>query len=156
MTTTEIKVKEVVEPIITDLGYKVYDVIYEKEGSENYLRIFIDKDEGISINDCEIVNNAITDILDEKDLIKNQYMLEVSSSGLERRLRSDEQLQQAIDKKVEIHTYKSVKDVKSEKVVIGTLVEFDEKTIKVKTENDEFVIDKDNISKMKTIYNWED
>lgn len=156
MTTTEIKVKEVVEPIITDLGYKVYDVIYEKEGSENYLRIFIDKDEGISINDCEIVNNAITDILDEKDLIKNQYMLEVSSSGLERRLRSDEQLQQAIDKKVEIHTYKSVTEVKSEKVVIGTLVEFDEKTIKVKTENDEFVIDKDNISKMKTIYNWED
>ena len=156
MTTTEIKVKEVVEPIITDLGYKVYDVIYEKEGSENYLRIFIDKDEGISINDCEIVNNAITDILDEKDLIKNQYMLEVSSSGLERRLRSDEQLQQAIDKKVEIHTYKSVTDVKSEKVVIGTLVEFDEKTIKVKTENDEFVIDKDNISKMKTVYNWED
>lgn len=156
MTTTEIKVKEVVEPIITDLGYKVYDVIYEKEGSENYLRIFIDKDEGISINDCEIVNNAITDILDEKDLIKNQYMLEVSSSGLERRLRSDEQLQQAIDKKVEIHTYKSVTEVKSEKVVIGTLVEFDEKTIKVKTENDEFVIDKDNISKMKTVYNWED
>ena len=156
MTTTEIKVKEVVEPIITDLGYKVYDVIYEKEGSENYLRIFINKDEGISINDCEIVNNAITDILDEKDLIKNQYMLEVSSSGLERRLRSDEQLQQAIDKKVEIHTYKSVTEVKSEKVVIGTLVEFDEKTIKVKTENDEFVIDKDNISKMKTVYNWED
>ena len=66
MTVTEIKVKEIVEPIITSLGYELYDVIYEKEGSENYLRIFIDKESGISIVDCENVNNAITDILDEK------------------------------------------------------------------------------------------
>lgn len=105
MTNIEKSVKQVIEPIINNLGYRIYDVIYEKEGKDNYLRIFIDKYGIIDLNDCETVNNAINDILDEKDLIKNQYMLEVSSPGLERRIRDDKQLDENINKLIEVHTY---------------------------------------------------
>ena len=70
MTKVEKDVKEIIEKIINDIGYELYDVIYEKEGKDNYLRIFIDKEDGIDLNDCEAVNNAINDILDEKDPIK--------------------------------------------------------------------------------------
>lgn len=158
MTATESKVKKCVEPIINDLGYKVYDVIYEKEGKDNYLRIFIDKETGISLNDCENVNNAITDILDEKDLIKNQYMLEISSPGIERRLRSDEHLKQNINSKVEVHTFKGIESVKydKQKIFVGILKKLDEKTVTIEVENEEISISKDNISNIKTVFNWEE
>ena len=73
MANIETKIEEIVKPIIEKIGYELYDIIYTKEGKDYYLKIFIDKPEGIDIKDCEIVNNAITDILDEKDIIKEQY-----------------------------------------------------------------------------------
>lgn len=153
MTATETKVKNVIEPIITNLGYRIYDVIYEKEGKDFYLRIFIDNDAGININDCETVNNAITDVLDEKDIIKNQYMLEVSSPGLERRIRSDEHLRQNLNKEIRVHTFKSSK---SENTINGILVGYNDDSITIKSNNDEYNIKKENISKMETIFNWEE
>ena len=155
MTNTENKVYECLKPIVEELGYKLYDVIYEKEAQTNYLRIIIDNDSGISINDCENVNNAITDILDEKDFIKNAYMLEVSSPGIERRLRSDEHLEQNIGQKIEIHTFSIIEKIKA-KVITGILKQFNEKTISISI-NDEQTIDieRDNISKITTIYDWE-
>lgn len=111
MTKIEKAIKEAIEPIVNGLNYKLYDVIYEKEAGENYLRIFIDNDSTISINDCEIVNNAITDLLDEKDFIKNQYVLEVSSPGLERRIRNDEQLNSCIGEKVDAKLLKKIQYV---------------------------------------------
>lgn len=126
MTTIEKNVYDIVNPIIEKIGYNVYDIIYEKEGKDNYLRIFIDNEKGIDLNDCEKVNDAINDILDEKNPIKNQYMLEVSSPGIERRLRSDEHLKKAIDKKIEIHTFEKVEN---QKVLIGILKSYDEDSI---------------------------
>ena len=192
MTNIEKSVKQVVEPIINNLGYKVYDVIYEKEGQDNYLRIFIDKDKTIDLNDCEAVNNAITDVLDEKDLIKNQYMLEVSSPGLERRIRDDEQLKANINNLIEIHTYKKIdystmkdinnsdinkneeanddnhktKKVKNSKtknstsrandrIVRGLLDEFDDNSVTIIVNNEKLKIEKDNISSIKTVYDWD-
>lgn len=150
MTKIEENVKKLLEPIINDLGYKVYDIIYEKEGKDNYLRIFIDKENSIiDLNDCEKVNNAINDILDEKDLIKSSYMLEVSSPGLERRIRSDEHLEMATSKEVEVHTFKTIEN---SKIIKGILNSFDDNTIEV----DSLRIDKSNIASMKTVYNWED
>lgn len=150
MTKIEENVKKLLEPIINNLGYKVYDIIYEKEGKDNYLRIFIDKENGvIDLNDCEKVNNAINDILDEKDLIKSSYMLEVSSPGLERRIRSDEHLEMNISKEVEVHTFKPIEN---SKIIKGILNSFDDNTIEV----DSLRIDKSNIASMKTVYNWED
>ena len=79
MASIEEKVETLVKPIIENLGYELYDVEYAKEGKNYFLRIFIDKEEGINLNDCEKVNDAINDKLDEKDYIKEQYFLEVSS-----------------------------------------------------------------------------
>src|SRR5574344_1571800 len=118
MSVLEEKIKTSISPIITNLGYKVYDIVYEKEGKDNYLRIFIDSnnDNGISIDDCEKVNDAINDILDEKDFIKSYYFLEVLSPGLERNIRTDEHLQSNIGSKIEVHLYKAVN---KEKIIQG-------------------------------------
>lgn len=156
MTALETKIKEAIEPIITKLNYKIYDVIYEKEGKDNYLRIFIDTDkkEGISLNDCETVNNAITDFLDEKNFIKSQYFLEISSPGIERRIRDDEQLEQNLNSKVEVHLYKAIE---KEKTIIGILEKFDDNTVTIKKSDEkEIIIEKNNITNMKTVFNWEE
>ena len=149
MTSLEKKIEDLVKPIIENLGYKVYDVMYQKEGKDNYLRIFIDKESGIDLNDCEKVNDSINDILDEKDYIKAQYYLEISSPGLERNLRRDEQFLESIGKKIEVHLYNSVN---GNKVITGILNEFNEKDILI----DNIKIDKVNIASAKTIYNWEE
>ena len=152
MTAIESKIQEIVEPIINNLGYQIYDIIYEKEEKDNYLRIFLDG-ENITVEDCEKVNNAINDILDEKDYIKSQYFLEVSSPGLERRIRDDKQLERFKNSKIEVHLYKAVK---KEKILIGILKRFDEKNVYIELNNDEIIIEKNNISKMKNVYNWEE
>ena len=153
MTAVENKIKDLLEPIINNLGYDVYDIIYEKEGKDNYLRIFLDKDRQITIEDCEKVNDAITDILDEKNIIKSAYFLEVSSPGLERRIREEKHLEMFLQKKVEVHLFKAIE---KEKIISGILKCFDENKIVIKTEEKEINIDKDNISKMKNVYNWEE
>ena len=72
MSKIEEKIEELVTKPIENIGYRVYDVMYVKEGKDNYLRIFIDNDKGISLDDCEKVNNEITDMLDESNIIKDQ------------------------------------------------------------------------------------
>ena len=81
---TEQRVYDLIKPITDELGYYLWDVSYVKEGAMWYLRIFIDQDEGITIEDCEKVTEPVNQILDEKDPIPQQYMLEVGSAGLER------------------------------------------------------------------------
>ena len=161
MTKIEKAIKEAIEPIVNGLNYKLYDVIYEKEAGENYLRIFIDNDSTISINDCEIVNNAITDLLDEKDFIKNQYVLEVSSPGLERRIRNDEQLHSCIGEKVDAKLFKKIQYVNkniedntiSTKEVIGRLKSFDDKNVYILINDKDVVqVEKENIAKMNTVF----
>lgn len=161
MTKIEKAIKEAIEPIINGLNYKLYDVIYEKEAGENYLRIFIDNDSTISINDCEIVNNAITDLLDEKDFIKNQYVLEVSSPGLERRIRNDEQLNSCIGEKVDAKLFKKIQYVNkniedntiSTKEVIGRLKSFDDENVYILINDKDVVqVEKENIAKMNTVF----
>ena len=153
MTSLETNVIKIVEPIINNLGYEVYDVIYEKEGKNNYLRIFIDNRKQITLEDCEKVNNAITDILDEKDLIKSQYFLEVSSPGLERRIRTDKQLEILKNEKIEIHLFKAID---KQKIITGILKNYDQEKILLQVDEKEISIDKTNISKMKNVYNWEE
>ena len=153
MTSLETKIKEVLEPVINDLGFKVYDIIYEKEAQDYYLRVFIDKDEVISSDDCALVSQTIDPILDEKDFIKGAYLLEVSSPGLERRIRDDAQLEKALNSKIEVHTFKKVND---DKILIGNLISFSENNIILDINNENIEIDRNNISTMKTVYEWED
>ena len=96
----EEKVEQLIEKTINELGYELYDVEYAKEGKDYFLRIFIDKNEGIDLNDCEKVNDAVNPILDAADYIKEQYFLEISSPGIERTLRKDKHLKQNIGEKV--------------------------------------------------------
>jgi ribosome maturation factor RimP len=145
------KVEELVKPIIENIGYSLYDVLYEKEGKDHYLRIFIDKDGVIDINDCENVNNAITDILDEADYIKDQYYLEVSSPGLERNLRKEEQFLSQIGNSVCIKLFNKINN---EKEIIGILKEYNEKGIVLEIENKNLEIERKNIAAAKTVYEW--
>ena len=96
MANIEEKVTTLIEPIIEKIGYNLYDVEYVKEGKNYFLRIFIDNETGIDLNDCEKVSNSTSDILDEANLIKEQYFLEVSSPGIERVLRKEKHLKQKI------------------------------------------------------------
>lgn len=80
MTKLESKIESLILEPIEKLGYELYDVEYVKEGKDYFLRIFIESNQGISLGDCEKVNNEITDLLDEADYIKEQYFLEVSST----------------------------------------------------------------------------
>ena len=89
MASIEERVESLIESTVNNLGYELYDVEYAKEGKDYFLRIFIDKEEGIDLNDCEKVNDGINDLLDQADYNKEQYFLEVSSPGIERILRKE-------------------------------------------------------------------
>lgn len=149
MANIEERVENLIKEKIEEIGYELYDVEYIKEGRNYFLRIFIDKQEGIDLNDCEKVNNAIDDLLDEADYIKEQYFLEVSSPGIERILRKDKHLEQNIGKEIKIKLFK--KDENKNKEYQGILEEFNNETIKLK---DKITIERKNIAQIKTIYNW--
>lgn len=108
MAKIEEKVESLIEPKVQELGYNLYDVEYVKEGKEYYLRVYIDKDTGISLEDCELVSNNINELLDQADYIKEQYFLEVSSPGIERILKKDKHLKDNIGAKVQIKLFKPV------------------------------------------------
>ena len=151
MAKIEEKVEQLVKEPIEKLGYSLYDVEYVKEGPEYYLRIYIDKESGIDLNDCEKVSNEINEILDKADYIKEQYYLEVSSPGIERKLRKDKHLEQNISKNVEIKLFK--KDNNGKKEYTGKLKAFNQEEIIIETDK-EITIERKNIAQIKTIYEW--
>ncbi len=148
MANIEEKVESLLKEKIEKIGYELYDVEYAKEGKNYFLRIFIDKPEGIDLNDCEKVNNEINDILDTADYIKEQYFLEVSSPGVERILRKDKHLKQNIGKEVYVKLFK--KDQNGYKEYQGILKDFDEE--KVILEDAE--IERKNIAQIRTVFDW--
>ena len=151
MAKIEEKVEQLVKDPIEKLGYSLYDVEYVKEGPEYYLRIYIDKESGIDLNDCEKVSNEINEILDKADYIKEQYYLEVSSPGIERKLTKDKHLEQNISKNVEIKLLK--KDNNGKKEYTGKLKAFNQEEIIIETDK-EIAIERKNIAQIKTIYEW--
>ena len=152
MASIEEKVTKLVEPIIENLDYELYDVEYAKEGKNYFLRIFIDSEKGIDLNDCEKVNDAVNDILDKENYIKEQYFLEISSPGIERVLRKDKHLEKNIGTDINLKLFK--KDENGKKEYQGKLKEFNQKEIILEQEEKEIKIERKNISQIKTIYNW--
>ena len=148
MGKIEERVEELIKDKIENIGYSLYDVEYAKEGPNYYLRVFIDSENGIDLNDCEKVSNEINEKLDEADYIKEQYFLEVSSPGVERLLRKDRHLEQNIGKQVEAKLFK--KDENGNKNYIGELKKFDEQAVTI----DEVKIERKNIAQIKTVYEW--
>lgn len=151
MAKIEEKVESLLKEKIESLGYYLYDVEYLKEGAEYYLRIYIDKETGIDLNDCEKVSNEIDDLLDKADFIKEQYFLEVSSPGIERNLKKDKHFEQNIGKRVDVKLFK--KDENGKKEYEGILKSFNQEEIFIE-ENGIINIDRKNITKIKTIYDW--
>ncbi len=152
MSKVEEKVENLIKKKIEDLGYRLYDVEYSKEGKDYYLNIYIDKENGIDLNDCEKVNNEINPILDKEDIVKEKYFLVVSSPGIERILRKDRHLEENIGKEVNIKLFK--KDEQGKKEYKGILKKFDKEEVEIEVEEKEIEIERKNISQIKTVYNW--
>lgn len=178
MANIEEKVENLIKNNVENLGYRIYDVQYVKEGQEYYLRIFIEKESGsIDLNDCEKVNDAINDLLDSADYIKDQYFLEVSSTGLEKVLRKDKHLQDNIGNQIQIKLFKPIEMTKTKEIIEpnqkskgkknknkdnkikeiqGKLDSFNEKQIAIELEDNQMLnIERNNISLIKTVFDWE-
>lgn len=152
MASIEERVEKLIENEIENLGYKLYDVQYAKEGKDYFLRVFIDKtNSSIDLNDCEKVSDVINPLLDKEDIIKEMYFLEVSSPGIERVLRKEKHFEENIGKEVEINLFKPLNNKKE---YVGILNKWDEKNIYIETEETQISIERKNISLMKLKYNW--
>ena len=112
--TYESNTERLLEPILQELGFKLVDVEYVKEGADYYLRAYIDKEGGIMINDCELVSRRLEEKLDAEDFIPNAYILEVSSPGLGRQLKKEKHFLQNIGEKVDVRLYKALPDKRKE------------------------------------------
>lgn len=130
----ERKTTELVLPILDANHLELVDVEYVKEGSDYYLRIYADKEGGITIGDCEIVNRALGDLLDQEDYIQDAYILEVSSPGLTRPLKKENDFKRSIGKIVEIKTFVKINDCKEFE---GELTAYDEDTVTILLEDEE-------------------
>ena len=122
----EQKTEELMLPIIESHGFELVDVEYVKEAGTWYLRAYIDKPGGITVDDCEVVSRAFSDILDEKDYIEDTYIFEVSSPGLDRPLKKEKDFARSIGKDVELKLYKAIN---KEKEFVGVLAAYDEETV---------------------------
>lgn len=142
--STESLIEELVLPITNEHNIEIVDVEYVKEAGEYYLRIFIDKDGGVSLNDCEVITRAINPILDEKDPIKENYFLEVSSPGLDRPLKKEKDFIRYAGRDVEVKLYKPINGLKHFEAQLVELV--DNKIVKLIIDNEEMEFDKKDIA----------
>ena len=139
----ESRTEELLTPIAEAVGVSVYDVEYVKEGSDWYLRCYIDKPDGVTIQDCETVSRALSDRLDEEDYIADAYILEVSSPGLGRTLKKDKHLAKSIGQEVEIKTYKPIE---KQKEFSGVLRAFDQDTVTIEMQTGEIKFDRSDVA----------
>lgn len=143
---------EAIEPTVTELGYRIWDVTYSKIGADYHLEITIDSDSGIFIDDCERVHRAIDPILDEVDPIEGFYYLEVSSPGIERELRLDEHILCCIGMEVEARLFSTHEGRKS---VEGRLVSYEDGVVTIAEGDSEIRLQRTQISKLSTVYTEE-
>ncbi|MBE6606436.1 MAG: ribosome maturation factor RimP [Ruminococcaceae bacterium] len=145
-------VSELLLGTVNELGYELWDVEYVKEGSEYYLRITIDSEDGITIDDCEKVHRAIDPILDEADPIEDSYHLEVSSPGIERELKYDWHFDVFVGSEVEAKLYAPINGTKS---VRGELVSKTEEGVCIKTHDGEIILPDDKVAKVQTVFDFD-
>jgi len=129
----EQKTEQLLLPILEENGFELYDIEFVKEAGTFYLRAFIDKEEGITINDCETVSRRLSDLLDQKDFIPDAYILEVSSPGLGRQLKKDKHFEKSIGEEVEIKLFKPVD---KQKEFSGFLESYNEEEIVIVDEKE--------------------
>lgn len=141
--TIESRTEALLLPILDLHGFEPVDVEYVKEGKDYYLRIYIDKEGGIDINDCETVSRALEEKLDAEDFIKDAYILEVSSPGLTRPLKKERDYIRNLGKPIEIRLYKPRN---KQKDFVGTLKAYDDSSVTIDTDGEEITFEKKDIS----------
>ena len=140
----EQQTEELLEPIVTGHGFELVDVEYVKEAGTWYLRAYIDKPGGITVDDCEVVSRQFSDILDEKDYIEDAYIFEVRSPGLGRPLKKEKDFKRSMGEEVEIRTYRAID---RQKEFTGILKAYDNDTVTIAYEDDtEQVFNKSDIA----------
>lgn len=128
----EARTEELVQPLVAEKQFELVDVEYVKEGGSYYLRIYIDKEGGITVNDCEDISRPFSDILDQEDYIEGSYILEVSSPGLGRPLKKEKDFKRSLGEEVEIRLFRQVEH---QKEWIGLLTAYDQQTVTIETED---------------------
>ena len=142
-------VRALAEPIAKDLGLSIWDVRFLKEGGLWYLRIFIDKPEGIGIEDCEAMSRAMNDPLDEADPIEQSYCLEVCSPGINRELTRPEHFAAFLGSPVQVRLIRP--DANGERDICGILIEYNGDVLKLETEGTDLAINKKDFSSVRLI-----
>ena len=139
----EARTEALILPIVERMEFELVDVEYVQEGSTWYLRAYIDKPGGITVNDCEAVAREMNEILDAEDFISDSYIFEVSSPGLGRPLKKEKDYVRNIGKDVEIRTYRSINRCKD---FCGVLKAYDANTVTIETDGEEMVFEKSDIA----------
>ena len=151
-STYEAKTEQLILPILERMQFELVDVEYVKEGSTYYLRAYIDKEGGITINDCEAVAREMNELLDQEDFISDSYTFEVSSPGLGRPLKKEKDYIRSMGKEVEIRTYRAIN---REKEFYGILSAYDENTVTIKTEDGtEMTFEKSDIALIRLAFDF--
>ncbi len=125
-------VYELAVPIAEESQCELVDVVFKKEGSNWFLRVFIDKEDGVGLDDCERVSKALSDVLDKVDPIPQSYYLEVSSPGINRPLKKDRDFERSVGEKIEIKLYQALD---GKKILCGTLEKYQDGMIHIKTDD---------------------
>jgi ribosome maturation factor RimP len=150
--TYEQRTQELIMPVIKENNFELVDVEFVKEASNWYLRLYVDKEGGITINDCELVSRAMSDILDKEDYIEESYILEVSSPGLGRPLKKDKDFARSIDSEVEVKLFKAMDGCKE---FTGILKSYDKNNVTIETDNNELLqIDRTNIALIRLAFDF--
>ena len=134
------------------MNFELVDVEYVKEGGTWYLRAYIDKEGGITVNDCEAVAREMNEILDREDFVEDSYVFEVSSPGLGRPLKKEKDYIRSMGREVEIRTYRAIN---REKEFYGILSAYDENTVTIKTEDGtEMTFEKSDIALIRLAFDF--
>ena len=150
--TYETRTEELITPILDRMNFELVDVEYVKEGGTWYLRAYIDKEGGITVNDCEAVAREMNEILDKEDFVEDSYVFEVSSPGLGRPLKKEKDYVRSMGKEVEIRTYRAIN---REKEFYGILFAYDENTVTIKTEDEtEMTFEKSDIALIRLAFDF--
>ena len=145
----EAKTEKLIAPIIAANHAELFDVDYVKEGQDWYLRVYIDKEGGVTIDDCQAVSRAFNEILDKENYISDQYIFEVSSPGLTRPLKKEKDYEKSLGRLIDIRLYKPVE---GKKEYTGVLKEYNKDVIMIEADNSMITIERSNLSMIRWAY----
>ena len=145
----EAKTEKLIMPIVEANNVELFDVDYIKEGQDWYLRVYIDKEGGVTIDDCQAVSRAFNEILDKENYITDQYIFEVSSPGLTRPLKKEKDYAKSIGTLIDIKLYKAVEGLKE---YTGVLKEYDKDNITIEVDDNLIKIERSNLAMIRWAY----